>query len=58
MGFHLSSLSSVPPYPVLTIGRETLGSTQYDLVCKVGDWSIALAYVDTSQLYRHGIAWL
>ena len=56
-GFRLSSLSSVPPYPVLTIGRETLGSTQNDLVCKVGDWSIALAYVDASQLYRHGIAW-
>ena len=57
-GFRLSSLSSVPPYPVLTIGRETLGSTQNDLVCKVGDWSIALAYVDASQLYRYGIAWL
>ena len=26
-----------------------------DLVCKVGDRSIAFAYVDASQLYRHGM---
>ena len=29
-----------------------------DLVCKVGDRSIASAYVDAPQPYRHGMPWL